>query len=322
MYAKIIGSGFHVPDNLVENAFFETIMDTNDEWISSRTGIRSRYLSTGENTSDLGARAAENALKDAGLSAEDIDMIIFATMTPDSYMPSTACVVQKKIGAKNAFAFDIGAACSGFMYALAVAKQFIENGTSKKALVIGGEVMSKSLDFTDRSTAVLFGDGAGAVVLEASLEPGIINSYLGSKDDVKDSLVLKGLPVENPFTKGPEEWNTKMTMDGREVFKFSTQIIGEALEKVMEGTGYGLEDVKLIIPHQANSRLIDYAISKNEVLRDKFYLNVDRYGNTSAGSIAIALSEVRQKNLATAGDLILLVGFGGGFTWGSLLIKL
>lgn len=321
MYGKIIGTGFYVPDNQVPNEFFESIMETNDEWISSRTGIKTRYFSKGENTSDLGTKAAMMALEDSGLSSEDIDMIVFATMTPDTFMPSTACLVQKKIGAVNAFAFDISAACSGFMYALSIAKEFLENGKVKNILVIGGEVMSKALDFTDRGTAVLFGDGAGAVVLQGSPEPGIINSYLGSRDDVKGSLVLKALPVDNPFVSGENDTN-KMTMDGREVFKFSKQVIMDTIDKVLEGTGYNYDDIKMIIPHQANTRLIDYAIDKNDKLKDKFYINVDRFGNTSAGSIAIALSEVRQKKLVKAGDLVILVGFGGGFTWGSLLIKM
>ncbi len=321
MYGKIIGSGFYVPDNEVPNEFFESILETNDEWISSRTGIKTRYFSKGENTSDLGTNAALIALEDSGLKAEDIDMIIFATMTPDTFMPSTACLVQKKIGAVNAFAFDISAACSGFMYALSVAKEFLENGKVKNALVIGGEVMSKSLDFTDRGTAVLFGDGAGAVVLQGSKEPGIISSYLGSRDDVKGSLVLKATPVNNPFIQLENDTN-KMTMDGREVFKFSKQVIMDTIDKVLEGTGYTYDDIKMIIPHQANTRLIDYAIDKNEKLKDKFYINVNKFGNTSAGSIAIALSEVRQKKLVETGDLIILVGFGGGFTWGSLLIKM
>ncbi|MDD2370878.1 MAG: ketoacyl-ACP synthase III [Firmicutes bacterium] len=321
MYGKIIGSGFYVPDNEVPNEFFENILETNDEWISSRTGIKTRYFSKGENTSDLGTNAALIALDDSGIKAEELDMIVFATMTPDTFMPSTACLVQKNIGAVNAFAFDISAACSGFMYALSVAKEFLENGKVKNVLVIGGEVMSKSLDFTDRGTAVLFGDGAGAVILQGSNEPGIINSYLGSKDDVKGSLVLKALPVDNPFVKQKNDTN-KMTMDGREVFKFSKQVIVDTIDKVLEGTGYNYDDIKMIIPHQANTRLIDYAIDKNEKLKDKFYLNVSKFGNTSAGSIAIALSEVRQKKLVKTGDLIILVGFGGGFTWGSLLIKM
>jgi 3-oxoacyl-[acyl-carrier-protein] synthase III len=321
MYGKIIGTGFYVPDNQVPNEFFESIMETNDEWISSRTGIKTRYFSKGENTSDLGTNAALMALKDSNLKAEDIDIIIFATMTPDTFMPSTACLVQKNIGAVNAFAFDVSAACSGFMYALGIAKEFLENGKVKNALVIGGEVMSKALDFNDRGTAVLFGDGAGAVVLQSSLEPGIINSYLGSRDDVKGSLVLKALPVDNPFVNKENDTN-KMTMDGREVFKFSKQVIMDTIDKVLEGTGYSYDDIKMIIPHQANTRLIDYAIDKNDKLKDKFYINVDRFGNTSAGSIAIALSEVRQKKLVEAGDLVILVGFGGGFTWGSLLIKM
>lgn len=322
MYARIIGTGAYVPGEPVPNQYFEDMMETNDEWIRSRTGIHTRHFSRGENTSDLGQKAAEAALQDAGITAQELDLIVFATMTPDAYMPSTACLVQGKIGAVKAFAFDVNAACSGFMYAMSVAREFIEGGRVKKALVLGGEVMSKALDFQDRSTAVLFGDGAGAAILEASEEPGILSTYIGSREDVKGSLSLKALPLENPFVEKDGDWNTKLTMEGREVFKFSTQIIGECLDGVLAGTGHTLEDVKLIIPHQANYRLIDYAIGKNEALKDKFFLNVDKYGNTSAGSIAIALNQVRQENLAGPGDLIILVGFGGGFTWGSLLIKL
>lgn len=321
MYGKIVGTGFYVPDNMVKNEFFETFLETNNEWITSRTGIKSRFFSKRENTSDLGSKAALMALEDSGVKAEDLDMIVFATMTPDKFMPSTACIVKSNIRAHKAFAFDVGAACSGFIYALTIANQFIATGSAEKALVIGGEVMSKSLDFTDRSTAVLFGDGAGAAVLVASQTPGIIKSYLGAKDDKKLSLVLDGLTIENPFTKKGEGWSPKLKMEGREVFKFSTQVIALAIDEVLKGTGYNYEDIKMIIPHQANYRLIDYAIGKNEKLKDKFYLNVDKYGNTSAGSIPIALSEVRQKGLLNTGDLIILLGFGGGFTWGSLLIK-
>lgn len=322
MYGKIIGTGFYVPDNMVKNEFFESYLDTNDEWISSRTGIKSRFFSKGENTSDLGTKAAQMALEESGMKAEELDMIVFATMTPDKFMPSTACLVKKNIGAEKAFAFDIGAACSGFMYALTIANQFIENGSVKNALVIGGEVMSKSLDFDDRSTAILFGDGAGAAILKASEEPGIINSYLGAKDDSKLSLELDALPVVNPFVKGVEKKIPKLIMEGREVFKFSNQVIMLSIDEVLKGTGYNYDDIKMIIPHQANYRLIDYAISKNRELENKFYLNVDKYGNTSAGSVAIALSEVKKKGLLKSGDLVILLGFGGGFTWGSLLIKI
>lgn len=322
MYGKIAGTGFYVPDNIVKNEFFETFLKTNNEWIRSRTGIKSRFFSKEENTSDLGSKAALIALKDSGIKAEDLDMIIFATMTPDKFMPSTACIVKKNIGAHKAFAFDVGAACSGFIYALTIANQFLKTGSIKKALVIGGEVMSKSLDFTDRSTAVLFGDGAGAAVLVASETPGIIKSYLGADDDSKMSLILDSLPVENPFTKKDQSFSPKLKMEGSHVFKFSTQVISLAIDKVLSETDYGYEDIEMIIPHQANYRLIDYVIGKNEKLKYKFYLNVDKYGNTSAGSIPIALSEVRQKGLLSPGDLIILLGFGGGFTWGSLLIKI
>lgn len=321
IYGKIIGTGHYVPDNPVPNEYFETILETDDEWIRSRTGIESRYFSTGENTSDLGTKAALGAMKDAGITAEDLDMIIFATISPDAFMPSTACIVQKNIGAVNAFAFDITAACSGFVYGLTIANQFIKTGQVKTVLVIGGEVLSKALDFTDRSTAVLFGDGSGAAILKASEEPGIIQTHLGSKADEKNCLFLKALPLENPFI---EEKDTQkgIVMDGREVFKFSTRIIGDALDAALEGTGYTYDDVKLIIPHQANLRLIEYAAEKKKISMDKFYVNINQYSNTSGATIPMALNEVRQKKLVTSGDLILLVGFGAGLTWGSLLIKL
>ena len=321
IYGKIIGTGHCVPDNPVPNKYFETILETDDEWIRTRTGIESRYFSTGQNTSDLGTKAAEDALKDAGIKAEDLDMIVFATISPDAFMPSTACIVQKNIGAVNAFAFDITAACSGFVYGLTIANQFIKTGQVKTVLVLGGEVLSKALDFTDCSTAVLFGDGAGAAILQKSEEPGIIQTYLGSKADEKNCLFLKALPLENPFIE-VKDTNNSIVMDGREVFKFSTRIIGEALDKALEGTGYSYDDVKMIIPHQANSRLIEYAAEKKGIPKEKFYMNINRYSNTSGGTIPIALNEVRQKKLVTSGDLILLVGFGAGLTWGSLLIRL
>lgn len=321
IYGKIIGTGHYVPDNLVSNKYFETILETDDEWIRTRTGIESRYFSTGQNTSDLGTKAAKNALKDAGIKAEELDMIIFATISPDAFMPSTACIVQKNIGAINAFAFDIMSACSGFVYALTVANQFIKTGQVKIALVLGGEVLSKVIDFTDRSTAVLFGDGAGAAILKKSNEPGIIKTYLGSKSDEKNCLFLKALPLENPFIK-KKDTKKGIIMNGREVFKFSTQIIGEALDKVLMGTGYTYDDVKMIIPHQANFRIIEYAAEKKNISKEKFYLNINQYSNTSGGTIPIALNEVKQKKLVTSGDLILLLGFGAGLTWGSLLIRL
>lgn len=320
IYGKITGTGHYVPDNRIYNSYFEDKLDTSDEWIYSRTGIKSRYFSQGEDTSELGTKASLRALKDAGISALDLDGIIFATMTPDKSMPSASCLVQAALGADNAFAFDLVAACSGFVYALTVANQMIENGFAKNILVIGGEVLSKVLDFTDRTTAVLFGDGAGAVVLSASPKEGVVKSYLGAKGDVKDSLFLSGVDFKTPFAN--KEEGTKLGMDGREIFKFSVRVLGQAMDEVLKDTGYTYEDIDLIIPHQANSRLIDYAVEKTDAKREQFYLNVDKYGNTSAGSVPIALDEARQKNLVKEGDLILLVGFGGGLTWGSLLIRL
>lgn len=321
IYGKIIGTGHYVPDNRVYNSFFEERLETSDEWIKERTGIGSRYFSTGENTSELGIKAAKAAISDAGIDPLTIDAVIFATMTPDYYLPATACLVAEAIGAENAFAFDLSAACSGFVYGLVVGNQMVENGFIKRALIIGGEVLSKGIDFNDRSTSILFGDGAGAVVIEASDTPGIIKSYLGAKGDSKGILTLGGLSLHTPFAD--TEINSALEMDGREVFKFSKRIIGKAMDEALAGTGYTYKDVDFIIPHQANSRLIEYALEQvPDSRREQYYLNLGEYGNTSAGSIPIALNEGKQKKLMKEGDLILLVGFGGGLTWGSLLIKL
>lgn len=321
MYSKIIGSAYYVPDNKVLNKYFEGNLDTSDEWIKSRTGIESRYISTGENTSDLGYEAGKLAIENSKINKDEIDIVIFATLTPDKFMPSTACLVQDRLGIENACAFDISAACSGFVYALGVADSMLKNNIGKTALVIGGEVLSKGLDYNDRSTCILFGDGAGAVVLRQSPEPGIINTYLRSKGDGENILSLDALPLKSPFIDSEQVFG-KLTMEGREVFKFSKEVIGESIFKVLEGTEYTLDDVKVIIPHQANDRLIDYAAKNGNIDKDKFYLNMYEFGNTSAGSIPIALNEVIDKKIAQEGDLIILVGFGGGLTWGSLLIKL
>lgn len=318
---SIIGVGSYVPEKVVSNDELSKLVDTSDEWISTRTGIKQRRISEGETTSDMATKAALRALEDSGVSAEEIDLIIVATITPDNFTPATACEVQARIGAVNASAFDISAACSGYIYAMNVAMQFIRTGQSKTALVIASEAMSKILDWNDRSTCVLFGDGAGAAVLRNSNAKGIISIYAGSDGRLGDVLKCPAVPIDNPYVKEKNTTNSVITMDGREVFKFAGKIIVDSIAKVLEGTDYTLEDIKYIVPHQANLRIIDYAAKKLGLKENKFYVNIHDYANTSAASIAIALDEMAKAGLLKAGDKIIAVGFGGGLTWGAALIE-
>jgi 3-oxoacyl-[acyl-carrier-protein] synthase-3 len=318
---KIIGTGSYAPLNIVTNEDLSKIMDTSDEWIFSRTGIRERKISLTENTSDLSTEAAIRALKSANITAEEIDLIIVGTCTPDSFIPSTACLVQANIGAINATCFDISAACTGFIYGLNIATQFIKTGQSKTALVIGAETLSKILNWEDRTTSVLFGDGAGAAILKVSEDKGIISIYTGSDGVRGDVLKCEANPLINPYITSEVSHSKFVTMDGREIFKFAVKVIEKSIEEVLKGTGYSLEDIKYIIPHQANQRIIEYCSKKLNVAQDKFYMNLETYGNTSAGSIPIAFDEIVNKSLLTKGDKVIFVGFGGGLTWGAALIS-
>lgn len=318
---KIIGTGSYAPLNIVTNEDLSKIMDTSDEWIFSRTGIRERKISLTENTSDLSTEAAIRALKSANVTAEEIDLIIVGTCTPDSFIPSTACLVQANIGAINATCFDISAACTGFIYGLNIATQFIKTGQSKTALVIGAETLSKIINWEDRTTSVLFGDGAGAAILKVSEDKGIISIYTGSDGVRGDVLKCEANPLTNPYITSEISHSKFVTMDGREIFKFAVKVIEKSIEEVLKGTGYSLEDIKYIIPHQANQRIIEYCSKKLNVAQDKFYMNLETYGNTSAGSIPIAFDELVNKNLLTKGDKVIFVGFGGGLTWGAALIS-
>lgn len=318
---KIIGIGSGVPDNIMTNDDLSKIMDTSDEWISSRTGIKERRISQGENTSDLAAKAAMKALQMADIKPEEIDMIVLATSSPDALSPSTACFVQAKIGAVNASCFDISAACSGFVYALNIGTQFIKTGQCKKALVIGAEVLSKITDWSDRSTCVLFGDGAGAAVLAESEEKGVSSIFTGSQGNKAEYLGISCVPVKNPFVKPEEIENIKLHMDGREVFRFATNVVIEAIDKVLQDSGLTMDDIKYIIPHQANYRIIEYAIRKLGAPEEKFYVNLQKYGNTSAASIPIALTEMHENDLIKKGDKLILVAFGAGFTWSACLVE-
>lgn len=319
-FAKIVGTGSYTPEKVVTNEDLSSIVDTSDEWITSRTGIKTRRISQGEDTSQLCINAARKAIEDSNVSPEDIDLIIVATVTPDNFTPSTACLVQAELGAKYATSFDINAACTGFVYGINIANQFIKTGQSKTALVIGAEVLSKVTNWEDRNTCVLFGDGAGAVILKSSEESGILATYTGSEGDVKGSLTIGAMPVVNPFSETNEKYQ-KISMIGKDIFKFATRIMYKSIEKVLEESNTTLDEVKYIIPHQANDRIIDYVAQKNKIDKDKFYLNLDKFGNTSSASIGIALDEMNKKGIINEGDKIILVGFGGGLTWGSILFK-
>ncbi|MDH2335737.1 beta-ketoacyl-ACP synthase III [Clostridium perfringens] len=321
--AKMIGFGLYTPKNLVENEKLQEFLETSDEWIRTRTGIERRYISLDENTSDLAVEASKKALSQAGLSAEDIDLIIVATVTPDNFTPSTACIVQDKLGAKNAWAFDINAACTGFIYALKLGKSLIRSGEANNALIIGAETLSKALNWEDRGSCVLFGDGAGATVLTSTEEDCGIKCVNVKSDGSKgDSLVIQGLPLNSPFKDGKEVSENYINMNGREIFKFATKVMEESIVEILEKENIKIEDIAAIIPHQANLRIIDYVVKRLGIPREKFITNLQNYGNTSGASIPIALCESIDEGNLKKGDNIIMVGFGGGLTWGAALIKL
>ncbi len=322
--AGIIGTGSCLPDRIMTNHDLEKMVETNDEWIRTRTGICERRVSD-ENTatSDLSTTAALRALENAKLEPEDIDLIIVATVTPDMAFPSTACIVQKNIGAINAAAFDLEAACSGFMYGLAVAENFVKTGYYRNILVIGAETLTKIADFTDRNTCVLFGDGAGAaVVSEVPEDYGIMSTYIGADGRGGHLLTQPAGGSRIPATlESIQNRLHYIKMDGTEVFKFAVKIMGEAAETALGKCGLKKEDIDYLIPHQANIRIIDSAVKRLKISKDKVYVNVDKYGNMSAASIAIALDEANREGFLKDGDIVVLVGFGGGLTWGSAVLK-
>jgi 3-oxoacyl-[acyl-carrier-protein] synthase-3 len=302
----------------------ESMVDTNDEWIRSRTGICERRISD-ENTatSDLATTAAIQALENANLKPEDIDLIMVATVTPDMAFPSTACLVQKNIGALNAAAFDLEAACSGFLYGLTIAESFVKTGNYKNVLVIGAETLTKIVDFTDRNTCVIFGDGAGAAVVSEVPEGyGILSTYIGA--DGRGGHLLSVPAGGSRIPTSMESIQNKqhyVKMDGKEVFKFAVKIMGDAAEEALKRCGLSKEDIDYLIPHQANMRIIDASVKRLKISGEKVYINLDKYGNISAASIAIAIDEASRKGLLNDGDIVVLVGFGGGLTWGSAVLK-
>lgn len=318
----VVGTGMYVPDKILTNDDLEKMVDTSDEWIYTRTGIKERRISA-EDTSILGGKAVENLLKNIGKNPLDIDLIVFCTMSPDNNTPSCACLVQKYIGAKNATAFDVSAACTGFIYGLVVADSLVKTGKYKNAVIVGSEVLSKLINWKDRNTCVLFGDGAGAVFIEPSLDvnTGILDTYTKSMGEKSDSLVSKSITIENSLIGENKEIDPYIVMDGREVFKFAVSSIVESVNKILTDNNLSTDDIKYIVPHQANIRIIESAAQRLKVSVDKFFTNLYKYGNTSGASIPIAVAEMNESKKFKKGDLIILVGFGGGLTYGSVLIK-
>ena len=324
MRARITGTGFAVPERILTNADLEKMVDTSDEWITARTGIKSRYIASGnEYTSTFATRAAERAMAMSGIEPEEIDMLIVATVTPDFPFPSTACLVQNNLKAVRATAFDISAACSGFLYALSLAEKYIMTGSAQKVLVIGAEVLSRIVDWTDRNTCCLFGDGAGAVVVEASAgERGILSTHIHSDGRHWELLYQPGAGNRNPASqKILDEKMAYINMQGNDVFKLAVRAMEDVALEALAANNLTTADIDLFIPHQANRRIID-AIGKRLGLNgEQLFINLERYGNTSSASIPIALDEVHRSGRIKEGDIILLDAFGGGLTWGATLMR-
>jgi 3-oxoacyl-[acyl-carrier-protein] synthase-3 len=318
MHARITGTGSYLPSQVLSNDdLVARGVETSDEWIVERTGIRCRHIADeGQTTCDLALEASRRAIDSAGVAVESIDLIILATSTPDYIFPSTACLLQSRLGNKGAAAFDVQAVCSGFVYALTMAEKFIRSGSHRRALVVGAEVFSRILDWNDRGTCVLFGDGAGAVVLEASVEPGILASALhadGSQHGILEvpGNVCGGKVVGEPFVK----------MDGPAVFKFAVKVLAEVAQEVIEQAGLSPAAIDWLIPHQANIRIIQSTAKKLGLPMEKVVTTVDRHGNTSAASIPLALDVAVRDGRVRRGDAVMLEGVGGGFTWGAVLLK-
>lgn len=321
---SIIGTGSYVPEQVITNQDLEKMVDTSDQWIITRTGIKERRRAAAhEATSDLGYQAAVKALDSAGVAPEELDLIIVATVTPDMLFPSSACLLQEKLGAQKAAAFDLEAACTGFIYGLAVGSQFIATGMYEKVLVVGAEVLSSIVDWEDRYTCVLFGDGAGACVLgPAKPGEGILSLYLGADGSGGHLLHLPAGGSRKPAARETvENKEHYIKMCGNEVFKFAVRVMGEASMKALEQAGLSKEDIDFLVPHQANIRIVDAAIKRLELPREQVYINLDKYGNMSGASIPVALDEAVNEGKISSGDTVLLVGFGAGLTWGAAVVR-
>ncbi len=321
VYARIAGTGSHLPERIVTNDELSQLVDTSDEWIRTRSGIRERRIvAEGETTGDLAYHASLRAMEAAGITARDIDLIVLGTTTPDLIFPSTACLLQHRLGANGCPAFDVNAACSGFLYALTVADKFIRAGGVKTALVAGSETLTRMIDWTDRSTCVLFGDGAGAVVLKADTETGILSTHLHA-DGGKKELLWNPVGVSVGFKPDEPNAGVRVLMAGREVFKHAVKALDSLVDETLEANGLDRHDIDWLIPHQANLRIIEATAKRLDMPMDRVIVTVDRHANTSSGSVPLALDEAVRSGRIQRGHLVLLEAFGGGFTWGSALLR-
>ena len=321
VFARIAGTGSYLPEKVLTNDDLAKFIDTSDEWIAARTGIRERHVAAeGETTGDLAYHASVRALEAAGVQASELDLIVLGTTTPDLVFPSTACLVQHRLGANGCPAFDVNAACTGFVYALTVADKFIRSGAAKTVLVIGAETLTRMVDWKDRTTAVLFGDGAGAVVLKADNETGILSTHMHA-DGGKKELLWNPVGVSVGFKPGEENAGVRIHMSGNDVFKHAVKALDSVVEETLEHNGLDRHDIDWLIPHQANLRIIEATAKRLDMPMERVVVTVDKHGNTSSGSVPLALDEAVRTGKVQRGHLVLLEAFGGGFTWGSALLR-
>lgn len=319
MRARICGTGSALPKRTVTNDELSKIVDTSDEWIRNRTGICARHLAVEESLTGLAARAAEQALAEAGMEAKELDMILAATLSADKLLPSLACELQRELSAENAVAFDINAACSGFVFALQTADAYIKSGMYEKILVVGGEILSKLIDWNDRSTCVLFGDGAGAAVVRADENYGVLSSVQGSDGAKGEVLFCEGRRNNNPYVAGGKDLSY-VSMDGQEVYKFAVRMVPRAIQEAVARAGVSIDEIDLFILHQANIRIIESVSRRLKIPMDKIPMNLQECGNISAGSVPILLDFVNRRGMILQGSKIVLAGFGAGLTWGASVL--
>jgi 3-oxoacyl-[acyl-carrier-protein] synthase III len=321
VFARIAGTGSYLPEKVLTNDDLAKFIDTSDEWIAARTGIRERHVAAeGETTGDLAYHASVRALEAAGVQASELDLIVLGTTTPDLVFPSTACLLQHRLGANGCPAFDVNAACTGFVYALTVADKFIRSGAAKTVLVVGAETLTRMVDWKDRTTAVLFGDGAGAVVLKADNETGILSTHMHA-DGGKKELLWNPVGVSVGFKPGEENAGVRIHMSGNDVFKHAVKALDSVVEETLEHNGLDRHDIDWLIPHQANLRIIEATAKRLDMPMERVVVTVDKHGNTSSGSVPLALDEAVRTGKVQRGHLVLLEAFGGGFTWGSALLR-
>jgi len=322
IYSRIVGTGAYLPEKVLTNADLEKLVDTNDEWIRERTGIRERHIAAeGQTTSDLAVEAAKQAMAAAGVTAAEIDLLIVGTTTPDIIFPSTACLVQHRIGANGCAAFDVNAACSGFIFALSIADKFVRSGTTKCALVIGAETLTRMLDWSDRGTCVLFGDGAGAVVLKPSDQPGILSTHLHADGAYKE-LLYNPVGVSAGFKLDEKNAGVRVMMTGNDVFKVAVKTLDAVVEETLSANNLQKSDIDWLVPHQANLRIITATAKRLDMPMDRVIVTVDKHGNTSSASVPMALDHAVRSGKIQPGQMVLMEAFGGGFTWGSALVRL